>query len=55
MNTQITSKCAAFAAALMMSTLVMSGVVYLFEGPTQQPGIGVALAAASSTSGHGAA
>jgi hypothetical protein len=54
MDTQITSKLAAFAAALMMSSLILGGVAYLLEGRTQQQTLGVALAAASQSL-HGAA
>ena len=36
MNTQISSKLAALAAALMMNTLLIGGVAYLFNGPLQQ-------------------
>jgi|SRR5579862_3573088 hypothetical protein len=55
MNTQITSKLAAFAAALMMSTLIMGGVAYLLEGRIQQPSLSVAIAGVTSPSAHGAA
>jgi hypothetical protein len=55
MNTQITSKLAAFAAALMMSSLIMGGVAYLLEGHIQQPSFSVALAGVTSQSAHGAA
>ena len=33
MNTQISSKFAALAAALMMNSLIIGGVAYLFNGP----------------------
>ncbi len=39
MNTQISSKLAALAAALMMNSLhslLIAGVAYLFNGPLQQ-------------------
>jgi hypothetical protein len=52
MDTQITSKLAAFAAALMMSSLIMGGVAYLLEGHIQQPSLSVALAAVTSQSAH---
>ena len=32
MNTQISSKLAALAVALMMNTLIAGGVAYLFNG-----------------------
>jgi hypothetical protein len=55
MNTQISSKLAAFAAALMMSSFIMGGVAYLLEGHIQQPALSVALAGAASQSANGAA
>jgi hypothetical protein len=55
MNTQISSKLAAFAAALMMSGLIMSGVTYLLEGHIQQPSLDVTLAATTSLSANDAA
>jgi len=33
MNTQMSSKFAALAVALMMNSLIMGGVAYLFSGP----------------------
>jgi hypothetical protein len=36
MNTQISSKLAAFAVALMMNSLIIGGVAYLFNGQIQQ-------------------
>jgi hypothetical protein len=36
MNTQISSKLAALAAALMMNSLLIAGVAYLFNGPLHQ-------------------
>jgi len=35
MNTQISSKFAALAVALMMNSLIIGGVAYLFNGPLQ--------------------
>jgi hypothetical protein len=56
MDTQIPSKLAAFAAALMMSSLIMGGMAYLLEGHIRQPSISVALARSQSpTSAHAAA
>jgi hypothetical protein len=54
MNTQISSKLAALAAALVMNSLLIGGVAYLFSGPLYQhvPVISAAHAAAPST--HGA-
>jgi hypothetical protein len=53
MALQISSKLAAFAAALMMSGLIMGGVAYLLEGQAPQSSFSVALA--SSQSAHDAA
>jgi uncharacterized protein HemX len=36
MNTQISSKLAALAVALMMNSLIIGGVSYLFTGQIQQ-------------------
>jgi hypothetical protein len=36
MNTQISSKLAALAVALMMNTLIAGGVAYLFNSQIQQ-------------------
>lgn len=55
MITQISSKLAAFAAALMMSGFTMGGVAYLLEGHIQQPALSVAYAGATAPSAHGAA
>lgn len=55
MNTQISSKLAAFAAALMMSSLIMGGVAYLLEGHMQQSSPSLVLAGLTSLSAHDAA
>ncbi len=55
MNTQISSKLAAFAAALMMSSLIMGGVAYLLEGHIQQPSFSVVVARVTSPAAHDAA
>jgi hypothetical protein len=47
MNTQISSKLAALAVALMMNSLIAGGVAYLFNGQIQQ--------SATNTSSHDAA
>jgi hypothetical protein len=36
MNTQISTKFAALAAALMMNSLMIGGIAYLFNGPLHQ-------------------
>jgi hypothetical protein len=53
MTTQISSKLAAFAAALMMSSFIMGGVTYLLAGASHASAQSVALAAAASQSAHG--
>jgi hypothetical protein len=55
MNTQISSKLAAFAAALMMSSLIMGGVAYLLEGHIQQPSFSVVVARVTPPAAHDAA
>jgi hypothetical protein len=55
MNTQISAKLAAFAAALMMSSLIMGGVAYVLEGHIQQPALSVALARVTPPAAHDAA
>ena len=36
MNTQISTKFAALAVALMMNSLIIGGIAYLFSGPLHQ-------------------
>jgi len=45
MNTRISSKLVAFALALMMNTLIMGGVSYLFSGQAGEGDTGIAHAA----------
>ena len=47
MNTQISTKLAALAIALMMNSLLIGGVAYLFNGPLQQHATVVSLAHAA--------
>jgi hypothetical protein len=57
MNAQISTKFAALAAALMMNSLLIGGVAYLFRGPLHQHAavISVAHAAtATASASHGA-
>ena len=54
MNTQISTKFAALAAALMMNTLLMGGVAYLFNGPMHQAVTAVAVAHAAASTLNGA-
>jgi hypothetical protein len=52
METQISSKLAAFAAALMMSSLVMGGVAFLLEGHPQPSSHSVVAHVASQSARH---
>jgi len=54
MNTQISSKLAALAAALMMNSLLLGGVAYLFNGPPHQHVAVVSAAHPAAPSLHGA-
>jgi hypothetical protein len=53
MNTQISTKLAALAIALMMNSLLIGGIAYLFTGPSYQHTAVVSLAhtAAMTVSG----
>jgi hypothetical protein len=53
MNTQISSKLAALAAALMMNGLLIGGVAYLFNGQLHQQPIVIALAHAAAAASIG--
>jgi hypothetical protein len=48
MNTQISSKFAALAVALMMNSLIIGGVAYLFNSPLQTHSAVVALVQAGA-------
>ena len=48
MNTQISSKLAAFAVALMMNSLLIGGVAYLFDGQIRQYSSSISLDRAAS-------
>jgi hypothetical protein len=54
MNTQISSKLAALAAALLMNSLLIGGVAYLFSGPLQQHATVISVAHAAASALHGA-
>jgi hypothetical protein len=54
MNTQISTKLAALAIALMMNSLLIGGVLYLFTGPSQPRAAVLSLAQAAGTTLHGA-
>jgi hypothetical protein len=47
MNTQISSKFAALVVALMMNSLIIGAVAYLFNGPQHQTTVMVAEVSAS--------
>jgi len=53
MNTQISTKLAALAVALMMNTLLLGGVAYLFNGPYQHATV-ISLAHAPASTLNGA-
>ena len=44
MNTQISTKLAALAVALMMNSLIIGGVAYVFNGPLHQHTAAISLA-----------
>jgi hypothetical protein len=53
MNTQISTKLAALAVALMMNSLLIGGVAYLFNGPMHQRTAVISLAHAAGSSLNG--
>ena len=53
MNTQISTKLAALALALMMNSLLIGGVLFLFTAPTHHSAI-LSLAQAAGMTLHGA-
>ena len=55
MNAQISSKLAALAVALMMNSLIIGIVAYLFNGQIQRNAASVSLARASAHTAHEAA
>jgi hypothetical protein len=54
MNTQISTKLAALAIALIMNSLLIGGVAYLFSGPLHQHTAVISLAHAAATTLSGA-
>jgi hypothetical protein len=54
MNTQISVKFAAIAVALMMNSLLIVGVAYLFNAPTHQPTTVLALTQTVASTSVGA-
>jgi len=55
MNTQISSKLAALAVALMMNSLIIGSVAYVFSGRIQHNATSVSLDRASAQAAHEAA
>ena len=55
MNTQISSKLAALAVALMMNSLIFGSVAYLFNSQIQQAAASASLDRAVAQSAHEAA
>jgi hypothetical protein len=55
MNTQISTKFAALAVALLMNSLIIGGVAYLFNGQLHQHTAVLSLAQAAVTTVSGAA
>jgi hypothetical protein len=49
MNTQLSTKFAALAVALMMNSMIIGGVAYLFNGTLQPHTAGAGLVQTSST------
>ena len=55
MNTQISSKFAALAVALMMNSLLIGGVAYLFSSQLHQPATAISLAHSAASTQNSAA
>lgn len=53
MNTQISTKLAALAVALMMNSLIIGGVAYLFNNPSHQHMTVTSLAQAAESTFNG--
>ena len=54
MNTQISTKLAALAVALMMNSLLIGGVAYLFNSQVHQHTTVISLAHTAASTLHGA-
>jgi hypothetical protein len=52
MNTQISSKLAALAVALMMNSLIIGSVAYLFNGQTQHDASSISRDRAPAETAH---
>lgn len=55
MHTQIASKITALAAALMLNSMLMAGLAYLFDGQSHLQSSVIELAHATAQSAHEAA
>jgi hypothetical protein len=53
MNTSISTKLAALALALMVNSVIMGGVAYLFNAQLRAPSVALSLANAAAQSTHG--
>jgi hypothetical protein len=53
MNTSISTKLAALALALMVNSVIMGGVAYLFNAQLRAPNVALSLANAVAQSTHG--
>ena len=51
MNTQISSKIAALAVALMMNSLILGGVAYLFNNQPHSHAVALSLAQTAASAG----
>ena len=54
MNTQISTKLAALAVALMMNSVIIGGVAYLFNSAYHQQATVISLAHTAATASNGA-
>jgi len=54
MNTQISTKLAALAVALMMNSLIIGGVAYLFNDASRQQATVISLAHTAAATSNGA-
>ena len=53
MNTSISTKLAALGLALMVNTVIMGGIAYLFNAQLQAPTAMIALASTAAPSANG--
>ncbi len=55
MNTSISTKLAALALALMVNSVIMGGMAYLFNAQLQQPTAVISLASMATTTANASA